>query len=134
MKSVYCLELDCHFETLTDAERQTGILRQNIGQCCRGSQKFAGKHPVTGEKLQWMYVDDFNDVDKFFQWCKQHIKYSKERRVRCFELRKTFGSAKEASEKTGIKKCDIYKCCDKITYTAGKHPVTGIPLTWCYMD
>ena len=33
------------------------ISNQNISKCCRGRLKSAGKHPVTGEKLKWEYVE-----------------------------------------------------------------------------
>lgn len=37
-----------------------------IGKCCKGKAKSAGKHPETGESLQWMYYEDYlkTDYDK----------------------------------------------------------------------
>ena len=30
----------------------------DISKVCRGKQKSAGKHPVTGEKLIWKYIEE----------------------------------------------------------------------------
>lgn len=29
-----------------------------IQRCCRSGRSSAGKHPITGEKLKWRYVED----------------------------------------------------------------------------
>ena len=61
-KSVVQLNDDCMildvFITVREAERQTGIDRSSIIKCCKGRQKSAGKHPITGEPLLWKYVYD----------------------------------------------------------------------------
>ncbi len=31
----------------------------NISACCRGEQNYAGKDPITGEFLKWMYYEDY---------------------------------------------------------------------------
>lgn len=31
----------------------------HISDCCHGKRKYAGKHPETGEKLVWMYYDEY---------------------------------------------------------------------------
>jgi hypothetical protein len=31
----------------------------NITGCCRKNRESAGKHPITGEKLRWMYYKDY---------------------------------------------------------------------------
>ena len=31
--------------------------RSNITDCCKGRNKTAGKHPITGERLHWRYAD-----------------------------------------------------------------------------
>ena len=56
-RQVYCSELDKTFGSTREAERQTGICYRSIVDCANGKQKSAGKHPVTGEKLTWVYVD-----------------------------------------------------------------------------
>ena len=32
----------------------------DIGRCCKGKRKTAGKHPETGEKLTWMFYEDYS--------------------------------------------------------------------------
>ena len=54
-KPVICITTGVIYESLTDASRQTGIDRSSIVACCKGKYKFAGRHPVTGEKLIWKY-------------------------------------------------------------------------------
>ena len=56
--SVYCIELDEIFWGLKEVQEKYGFSRQNITGCCMGRQKFAGKHPITGEPLCWKYVYD----------------------------------------------------------------------------
>lgn len=41
-KSVRCVELDCVYPSLVDAEMATGVARQNISKVCRGLRKKAG--------------------------------------------------------------------------------------------
>ena len=31
---------------------------KHISTCCKGKRNYCGKHPVTGEKLVWKYLDD----------------------------------------------------------------------------
>lgn len=55
-KKVYCPELDEEFASQGEAARKYGISQENISQCCRGISKHAGKHPVTGQRLTWVFV------------------------------------------------------------------------------
>ena len=56
--AVYCIELDEIFWGAKEATLKYGINRCCIGDNCRGVQKSAGKHPITGEPLHWLYVND----------------------------------------------------------------------------
>lgn len=56
--AVYCIELDEIFWGQHGASEKYGINRCCIGDCCRGKQKTAGKHPATEEPLSWKYVYD----------------------------------------------------------------------------
>lgn len=60
-KKVRCINTGEVFETMMDAARWCGLKNATqIGQICnhKGKQKTAGKHPITGEKLMWEFVDD----------------------------------------------------------------------------
>jgi hypothetical protein len=55
-----CLETLAKYDSLSDAARWCGLKSgSDIGDCCRLKRKSAGKHPETGEKLHWMYYEDY---------------------------------------------------------------------------
>lgn len=56
------------------------------------------------------------------------------RAIYCPELNEFFYSQIEAQEKYNIPPGGISCCCNGHQNTAGKHPVTGEPLTWEYVD
>lgn len=56
-KFAYCIELDKIFCNLRDAEKELGIAHQHISAACNGKRKSAGKHPITGERLHWKYIE-----------------------------------------------------------------------------
>ena len=56
-KQVLCLELNKIFGSATEAGMELGIDQSSISKCCLGKLKSSGKHPVTGEKLHWKYVN-----------------------------------------------------------------------------
>ena len=58
-KAVICLTTLEIYESVKEAERKTGISRGNISQCCKGNRKSSGKHHTTGEKLVWMYLEEY---------------------------------------------------------------------------
>lgn len=53
-KSVKCITTDMIYDSVVEAERQTGVARQNIAKCCNGERKSAGK--LNGKKLIWEYI------------------------------------------------------------------------------
>ena len=57
-KQVRCLNTNQIFPSCREASDWCGISRQNIERCCRGGRPSAGKHPITGEKLKWRYIED----------------------------------------------------------------------------
>lgn len=60
IKSVYCIELDEQFETTIGAKKKYGISESTIIKCCKKYYGFksAGKHPITGEPLHWVYLEE----------------------------------------------------------------------------
>ena len=60
-RPVYCIELDIGFDSAHIAEKETGVNYRSILYCLDGTQKHAGKHPVTGELLTW--VDWKNNIN-----------------------------------------------------------------------
>lgn len=53
---IICLETKQVFETIKEAKQWCG---GDITQHLQGRSKSAGKHPVTNEKLHWMYYEDY---------------------------------------------------------------------------
>ena len=60
-RPVYCIELGIGFDSIGIASEKTGVNKRSISYCLDGTQKHAGKHPVTGELLPW--VDWKNDIN-----------------------------------------------------------------------
>ena len=56
-KPIYCIELNEIFWGAKCAADKYNIEKSNIGLCCRGKRNYAGKHPITSEKLRWLYAD-----------------------------------------------------------------------------
>ena len=57
-RKVQCITTKEIFNCIKEAEDFYDIAGTDITKCCRGKRKSAGKHPVTGEKLKWRYIDD----------------------------------------------------------------------------
>lgn len=57
-KKVICLNTNEEFVSIREASRAYKIHNADISKACRGIYKSAGKHPITGEKLIWMYAKE----------------------------------------------------------------------------
>lgn len=55
---VYCVELKEFFWGINEAQQKYGFSRQNITGNCMERQRYAGRHPITGDQLHWKYVYD----------------------------------------------------------------------------
>lgn len=56
---VICLTTSEEFDTIKEAAQYYNIKnRCTISSCCKSKTKSAGKHPITGEKLVWKYLED----------------------------------------------------------------------------
>ena len=56
-RSIICIETKQVFTTIQEAREWLG--KGDIVHHLRGKLKSAGKHPITGEKLHWMYYEDY---------------------------------------------------------------------------
>ena len=61
---VICLNTMQVFKTATEASKWCGLKSStSITECCAkaktNKRKSAGKHPITNEKLHWMYYKDY---------------------------------------------------------------------------
>lgn len=59
-KPVLCVETGVVYRSIREAERLTGICYQAIRKVCNGIKSYntAGKHPITGVKLHWVFVEN----------------------------------------------------------------------------
>ena len=59
-KGVICLTTGEIFNSLKEAGTKYNILStSSISGCCIKRCEHSGKHPITGEKLKWMYYDEY---------------------------------------------------------------------------
>ncbi len=60
-RSVVCLNTMEVFETLKDAAMWCGLKDPYyVTLACKDKKKYAGKHPITKEKLNWAYFEDYD--------------------------------------------------------------------------
>lgn len=90
------------YNSLHEAERETGILRVNISRCCKGEVYTAGNYV-------WRHIEDNFDTYPY----KEHITH----KVYCYSLDlKLIGvyqSESDAERKTGYSRSSISRCCKK---------------------
>ena len=55
---IYCPELDEKFWGLQEVCDKYGFTKPNISKCLKGERKHSGRHPITGEKLTWKYLEN----------------------------------------------------------------------------
>lgn len=56
-KKVLCLNTNEVFSYMGEVAKKYDIKPKDVSACCTGRQKSAGKHPVTGERMRWAYID-----------------------------------------------------------------------------
>lgn len=57
---IYCPELDEYFWGAKAAADKYGLNKCHITSCVNGKLKHTGKHPITGELLSWVKVENKN--------------------------------------------------------------------------
>lgn len=57
-RPVYSIELNRIFWGPANVKEELGIDSSGVIKCCRGKAKSAGRHPMTGDPLRWVYVYD----------------------------------------------------------------------------
>lgn len=55
-KKVMCIETQKIYDSISEASRETHIAVSGISRVCQGKRQFAGKDPVTGQKLTWKFI------------------------------------------------------------------------------
>ena len=59
---VMCLETKQVFDSVKQAQEWLG--KGSITHHLKGNTKYAGKHPITKQPLHWMYLDDYEKLNK----------------------------------------------------------------------
>lgn len=126
---VYCIELDLTFESALSAERATGIDNSSIQKVCKNKLKYAGFMP-NGQPIHWIYSNQATP-EKINELKNKHevlkgIKIP----VYCFELNELFNSTTDVKQKYGFSPGSIRGCITGKNKSAGKHPITKVPLHW----
>lgn len=60
IKKIKCVTTGETFDTIAEAGNKYKVSQPHISECCKGKRKSAGKHPQTGERMIWMYLDHYN--------------------------------------------------------------------------
>lgn len=56
-----CITTNEIFNSISEAYRKYNISTPSIVLCCQGKRNYAGKHPITGEHMVWMYYEEYID-------------------------------------------------------------------------
>ena len=96
-----------------------GTLKERMSETMKG--KYTGeKHPMYGKQHK--------------EESKKKMSERKNKPVICITTGEIFKSVKEANRKTGINLSNICQCCKGNYKSSGKHPITGEPLRWEFLE
>lgn len=128
---VICLTTNEIFDSISKANQYYNT--SNVGKCCNGNEKSAGKLN-DGTPLLWMFLSDYEnmseqEINEYKNHCKRK-RSSNIRKVICITTGVIFDSITEAEQKYNAK--SISDCCSHKRNFAGK--LNGIPLHWMYYN
>lgn len=131
---VICVNTNEIFLTMEEGAKKYNTTKANIQSCCVERRKSAGKHPITKERLVWMYYEDYLKMDKKEKRIKDNVSRGNKKRVICITTGKIFNTVKDGAEFYNIKSpSHISECCkDKRNY-CGKLK-NGTLLEWMYYE
>ena len=136
---VTCVNTGISYSTIAEPSKIYNIDDKGILNCCRGNDFSAGKDLNTGEKLFWMYTDDYNKLNK-----REVIKYLIDKKVKeytenisgkavyCTTTNEVFNSIMDAVRAYGGNESGIRKCCRGEIKTSGTLR-NGTRLTWVFL-
>ena len=129
-KKIICVQTKEIFDSINQAEEQTEI--KNISRCLGKKGKNGKGFSTRGyggfDRVQWTYLKEDQDYE-----IPEPV-WKKDRKVICVTNGKVYNSLQEAENLTNISKATICNCCKKKSESAGKHPETGVPLQWSYLE
>jgi hypothetical protein len=126
---IICITTKEIFNCINDASKKYNIFSSNIIKCCKSKRKYVGLHPETGDKLIWMYMDDYKNANI----TTIENKLSINKKIICLNTLEVFNDTITASK---IMKCanGITRCCKGIRKSCGKDLITGESLRWMYYE
>ncbi len=130
-RKIVCLNTDEVFNCIRDASKEYFISESNITKCLDRKQNYSGIHPITKEKMVWLYYEDY--ITKTEQQLNSILNFSAFKKIKCINTGEIFNSAFEASNKYNIEISSIRKCCNNKLKSAGKHPQDNLPMIWEYV-
>jgi len=131
---VICVNTNETFLSLKQAGKKYNIDRKTISLACKGEYRYAGLNPITGEKMVWMYLNDYtiHKAEERMEDIELNVQFKK---VVCLNNRKIFLSIGDANTYCGFRKDSgtIGKCCRGLQSTSGRFP-DGTRLIWAYYE
>ena len=130
-KAVVCKETGQIFSSLVEAALWAGMKKtstSNITQQILGKKSSAGKHPQTGEKLHWYFLEDKDSAAEIRPSIKPGAK-----KVKNLDTGKIFDSINDAAKFYNISNITISKSCKtngKLATGGNKGPKWH----WCFID
>ena len=119
-RKVICLNTEYIFGTIKEASEWCG---GDVKACCNGKTKTAGKHPQTGERLQWAWYDDYMNGN-YTYIANYKSEYREPKAVVNIDTGEIFNTITEAAKKYSG---HIHDCCEgKFKQAGGYH--------WMYYD
>ena len=116
---IRCLNNGKVFNSINKASQWANIGSDYLYKHLRGRTDYAGKDPVTGELLQWERVGDSHKIAK---------------PIRCINTGEVFPSITAGAKWGGTYPPSISMHLKGKIHSTGKHPITGEPLQWEYVD
>jgi len=131
-KQIICLTTNEIFNFSKDASKKYSVSKTSIASCCNKIYKSSGIHPITGEKLIWMYYDEYIIENQILGWKDDYVNniincY----KIICLTTGEIFNSIIEARIKYNLKRINTLSNLNDKKYS-GKHPETGGELRWMY--
>ena len=135
---VICLTTNEIFDSIKQASKYYNICHTSIIKCCINKNTYGGKLS-NGEKLVWMYYEDYinatiEEIDKRKSYINSKKKHSPSFiKVICLTTNEIFDSIAEASEYYNLQTSHISSCCKGNRKHCGRDK-NGNKLIWLYYD
>lgn len=122
------------FNSIAEAEKETGVWNPLIVKCCKGIRLSSGKM-LDGTPMFWSYYSEDLNIKEKLEVCKQIKKQSrytsKCQKVVCINTGEIFLSLSDAENKYNVHLENIIKCC-KGKYGFAGRLEDGTQLKWKY--